>query len=208
MLTIKSPGIGIQPNNKQDLIGRKVGRNMHAGEPFFDTDLSDFEDLDCSFSFRRPWGVPVRYHDFSEVVTQIAPSLVEFHFSYRDLEVKPADLFVEKTDYQMVVHSPELFENDHILDLASMDNEYRKKSVYHMQHVIDRTIELKEFFPRTLCPPIIVNVGGASDGSFIERKKAKLYEILEGSLTELDSRGVEIIPQTMPPFLGISGMLS
>ena len=48
-----------------------------------------------------------------------------------------------------LVHAPELFKNDHLLDLCSDDIKYRKLSIKYLQNVINKTIELKEYFPKT-----------------------------------------------------------
>ena len=48
---------------------------------------------------------------------------------------------------------------------------------------------------------IVANIGGFSmDKPFDENKKSNYYEQFFKSLNELDTEGVEIIPQTMAPF--------
>jgi N-acetylneuraminate synthase len=48
---------------------------------------------------------------------------------------------------------------------------------------------------------IVANIGGFSrDANFSEEKKAALYARFYQSLNELNTDGVEIIPQTMAPF--------
>jgi N-acetylneuraminate synthase len=87
------------------------------------------------------------------------------------------------------------------MDLWSADEAYRNRSIVELQRVIDRTRELKRFFPKTEKPLIIINAGGfTSDGFLPETLRDVLYRRIGEALREVDSEGVEIIPQTMPPF--------
>ena len=50
-------------------------------------------------------------------------------------------------------------------------------------------------------PLIVVNVGGHSQNSVLPvSERQKLYDLALESLSKLDQEGVELIPQTMPPF--------
>ena len=44
---------------------------------------------------------------------------LEFHLSYKDLEVDETQFFESELSMGLVVHSPDLFEGDHLLDLSS-----------------------------------------------------------------------------------------
>ena len=70
--------------------------------------------------------------------------LVEIHFSYRDLDLEPTDFFEEKSEKTLIVHSPELFEGDHLMDLTS-NQKVTGWSISELQRVVDRTRQLKEF---------------------------------------------------------------
>ena len=200
MLTVKSPGKGLQPNRKKELIGSKAKRDFAAGDFFFASDLSSTTVEARPYDFDRPWGIPVRYHDFGTIITNTNPDLIEFHLSYKDLELNLADFFTTKHDMAFVVHAPELFAGDHILNLTSEDEDYRKRSIQDLQRVIDITRELKKYFT-TKTPLIITNVGGFThDHPLGKNERAALYKTLADSLSKLDTKGVEIIPQTMPPF--------
>lgn len=201
MLDIKSPGRGLQPNRKQDLIGLHAKRDMVPGDFFFATDLEREQIKPRRYSFKRPWGFPIRYHDFTSMLNKSNPDLVEFHLSYRDLEVDLDQYFKRTYEVDFIVHSPELFRGDHVLDLCSHDADYRKQSILEMQRVIHTATELKSFFPNTRRPLIVTNCGGfSSDKPLKKNQRGELYELLQDSLTQLDGRDVEIIIQTMPPF--------
>ena len=63
--------------------------------------------------FRRPFGIPVRYHDFEKIIQKSNFDMIEFHLSYKDMGLDISTFF-EVNNYEMdfVVHSPELFEGD------------------------------------------------------------------------------------------------
>ena len=200
-LLVRSPGQGLAPNHLPRLIGHKAHRAMKADDYFFLSDLEADDSKPREYKFRRPWGVPVRYHDAKAFLARSKPELLEFHLSYSDLDRDPAEYFNDAFDIDFVVHAPELFAGSKLMDLATSDEESRQFSIRETQRVIDVTRALKRYFPRTACPPIVCNVGGFSmDAPFSSRKKAQLYETFATSLSELDMDGVEIIPQTMAPF--------
>jgi N-acetylneuraminate synthase len=201
MIEVKSPGRGLQPNRKADLIGLKAKRRFKAGDFFFPSDLEQEQVQARNYMFKRPWGLPVRYHDFKTILEKSNPDLLEFHLSYKDLEQDIHQYFDRSYDLDLVVHSPELFSGDHVLDLCSRDDNYRQRSIQELQQVINITRSLKSFFKRASRPCIVTNVGGFTVNAPLHPSKRKaLYELLLDSLSVLDVEGVEIIPQTMPPF--------
>lgn len=201
MIEVKSPGRGLQPNRKSELIGKKAKRNFHTGDFFFISDLEDEEIKPRPYKFSRPWGVPVRYHDFQSILAKSNPDFLEFHLSYKDLEENIEKYFDKSYDLDIVVHSPELFAGDHILDLCAEDDNYREQSIREFQRVVNLTKELSKYFTKATIPLIVTNVGGFTiDNILPSSQKAKLYQRLVNSLSQLDLSGVEVIPQSMPPF--------
>ena len=201
MLEVKSPGRGLQPNRLRDLLGRTLTRDMTPGDFFYPSDVDGTESTRRVFSFARPWGLPVRYHDFRSISRFANPDFLEFHMSFKDLDVPPADIFDRPMDMDLVVHSPDLFTGDHILDLAAADPKYRARSIRELQRAIDTTRELRPWFTGTATPRLVVSLGGFSaDAPLPVAGRRALYERVASSLGELDATGVEILAQTLPPF--------
>lgn len=201
MLVAQSPGQGIQPNRRGELVGRQTNRDVPAGTAFFASDLQDETVRARDYTFSRPWGIPVRWHDYREMLDLSNLNLLEYHLSYKDLEADLCDWFSETLPVGYVVHAPELFQGDHILDLSAKDDDYRKRSIQEMQRVIDLTRSLRRWHRQDSAPLIVTNMGGFSTARALSvSQRAELYERMEESLALLDSDGVEIIPQTMPPF--------
>lgn len=200
LVEIKSPGQGLQPNRLNDLVGKKAERDIAKGSFFYMSDImGQIKKRDYSFS--RPFGVPVRYHDFRRILKDTNLDFVEFHLSYNDMNVDLSEYFSSNEGIGFAVHSPELFANDHILDLCSDDPEYLNKSKILLQEVINITKQLNTYFPKTTDPVIVVNAGGWDPKGFISKElKSQKYERISETLDELDLEGVTIAIQTMPPF--------
>ncbi len=199
---VASPGRGIQPNRKTELIGRRMTRDIAAGDFFYAGDLADAPIRPRSYRLRRQWGIPVRYHDLDRIVTASNPDFVEYHLSYRDLDEDPGDSLAGAYDLDFVVHCPELFEGDFLLDLCADEEQVRERSIRELERVIAVTRRLRGFHrPQKTPIPIVTNVGGfSSDGPRPGSQTTALYRRLEACLARLDADDIEILPQTMPPF--------
>jgi N-acetylneuraminate synthase len=201
MLDVKSPGKGLQPNRRVALVGRRAKRDFKAGDFFFDSDLSDQNVTPRAYRFRRRWGLPVRYHDWRQLYGNLPMDFLEFHFSFKDLEIDPKACFDATIDAGLVVHSPDLFTGDHLLNLAADDHEYRRVSIANLQRVIDVARQMKPWFSRADRIPIVASLGGFSRNAALpQSSRGELYERVMDSLSRLDTDGVEILPQTLPPF--------
>ena len=202
MIQVKSPGKGLQPDRLPALVGRKAKRTIRAGDFFFETDVQETLPVAARhYTFKRRWGVPVRYHDCKTLRQKSNMDFLEFHLSYKDLDEDISRFFSESYDLDLIVHSPDLFAGDHLLDLAAADESYRQRSVEKLQRVIEITRALKSYFKRATRPLVIVSVGGfTKDKPLCAADRAPLYERVAQSLSELGAADVELIPQTLPPF--------
>ncbi|MGJ8645381.1 MAG: N-acetylneuraminate synthase family protein [Marinomonas colpomeniae] len=200
-LLIKGPGKGLQPNRMSDLIGLASPRDVEEGGFFFDSDLDGIVKKKAIYTFNRPVGIPVRYHDFSELSSGVNLDFVEFHLSYKDLEVDLDSLLPNHSDLGIAIHAPELFKEDHLLDLASNDDEYRKHSILELQKVVDHSNRVKIRFPNTVSPALVLNAGGwNSEGFLAPQEVTEKYRILKESLDDINFDGITLAIQTMPPF--------
>jgi sialic acid synthase SpsE len=200
-LKVLSPGQGLSAQSYDLLLGRKLLRNMQEEDYFYPSDLQDGRLEPRKYSFKRPWGVPVRYHDFSDYEAKITPDIFEFHLSYSDLDLNIEEFLSGQYKTGFVVHAPELFSGSRLMDLASADEEYRKYSIVETQRVINITRSLKKYFPITERPMIVANIGGFTMDELLPIEDLQnYYERFSSSLSALDMSGVELIPQTMAPF--------
>lgn len=200
-IRVRSPGQGLSPQYIETLIGRTLSRDMSEEDFFYQGDLNNDVIQPRVYQFSRPWGLPVRYHDFADFSSRVQPDLWEFHLSYSDMELQVEDYLDGTYNSGFVVHAPELFAGSRLMDLATPDESYRRESLIETQRVIDITRKLKKFFPNTSRPLIVANVGGFTmDEPLPPSVIVGYYERFGKSLAELDLEGVELIPQTMAPF--------
>ena len=198
---VKGPGRGIQPNRLNELVGVKLMRDIQEGEFFFETDILGQIETRKNFVFDRPWGLPVRFHDWNQLSQGTNPDFLEFHLSYRDMAIPIDRIFPERLCMSLVVHSPDLFQGDHILDLASTDEKIWNQSVIELQRVVDLTCELSAKFVSTAKPKVVVSMGGSSlDFPIAVSERWRLYERVSDALSRIDQSGVMILAQTLPPF--------
>ena len=198
---IKSPGRGLQPNTLDRLVGRTSIRGLRAGDFFYATDLSDSVPKGRDFEFRRPWGLPVRYHDIETLTADCTPDFLEFHFSYKDLEIDPATVLEGRLPMGYACHAPDLFQGDFILNLASEDDAHWERSVTELQRVIDLTRSLRPFFTSDVDPVVISSVGGfTTDRHAPLDELPDMYARVAAGLDRVDDSGVRLSCQTLPPF--------
>lgn len=201
-LVIKSPGKGLQPNKLKDLLLRPVKRNMKPGDAFYASDLVDENNNDLNFSLSSSWGIPVRHHDYMAMLEKFNPKILEFHLSYRDLDIDNCSFFKKDLKTALIVHAPELFFGDHTLDLTSEDPNYRSQSINELRRTIKTVKLLKKVFPNHKEKVgLITNVGGFSaDRPLNNLEINNKTKILKDSLAMFNDEEVEILPQTMPPY--------
>lgn len=200
-LKIVSPGQGLSPQFKDQLVGSKIERDMIKEDFFYHSDITGKKNYKTSYRFQLKWGIPVRYHDFEKFYKISNPELFEFHLSYSDMDLKISDFLKGKYECGFIVHAPELFKGSHLMDLTSNDKDFLNFSISETQKVIEITKQLNSFFPNQICPKIVANIGGFSmDKPFNEEQKQEHYDRFFESLNRLNLDGVEIIPQTMAPF--------
>jgi|TARA_B110000003_G_scaffold276020_1_gene320506 N-acetylneuraminate synthase len=200
-IKVRSPGQGLSPQKYNELLGKTLQHDMSDEDFFYESDLKQHRIEPKEYLFTRPWGIPVRFHDFKTYNDKINPNIWEFHLSYSDMDLIPGDYINSKSEAGFVVHAPELFSGSHLMDLATSDDDYRNESIKETQRVINLTRDLNKYFPNTEKPMIVTNIGGFSmDEPLPKTVLPSYYENFANSLQALDTTDVEIIPQTMAPF--------
>jgi sialic acid synthase SpsE/sugar phosphate isomerase/epimerase len=201
MISVKSPGFGIQPNRINEIVGKVVHRKLREGDFIFESDITQKSVKKPHYSFSRPYGIPVRYHDYQKLIDDMQIDFVEFHLSYHDLDVNLADYFNKPLTIGYAVHSPELFSGDHILDLAANDLNYLNHSINELRRTVAVTVELQKYFPATSKPVLVLNAGGWTSHGFLSiETRADLYKRIIGALEQVNFGSMQLAIQTMPPF--------
>ena len=205
-VTVKSPGRGLQPNYLPQLLGRTIQRDVEEGSFFFEGDLKDDLVTRRDFTFERPWGLPVRYHDYKPLIEEATPDFLEFHFSYKDLDINIDEVFEKKLPMSFTTHLPDLFAGDFLVDLASRDPEVWERSIAEVQRTIDITRDLTRYFTVDEDPVMVVTMGGFTKDKHIPASaRTAKYERIGEALGRLDTAGVRLAAQTLPPYPWLMG---
>lgn len=191
---ISGPGKGLSPQRLPELLGVALERPLRAGDTFGEGDLdpSPPEVLDTA-ALRRPWGLKARFHDLPEILA-LDPEVVELHFSASDVDHNfpaPAAPYRQR----LFVHAPE-FAGNRLLDLAAERDDDRERAVTWIQRTIDRAAALAPAFAGR--PAVVIHVGGMSLDAPVAAT-APLYERALDSFRRLDPRGLELLPENLPP---------
>ncbi|WP_310529232.1 N-acetylneuraminate synthase family protein [Nocardioides sp.] len=208
---IKSPGRGLQPNAFDKLVGRTANRALDAGDFFYATDLGDGVPTGRDYAFQRPWGLAVRYHDIEAMTRDTTPDFLEFHFSYKDVDLPVAEVFEKYPDglpMGFTTHSPDLFAGDFLLNLASDDDAHWERSIRELQRVVDTTREMQKHFRRPADaradeqgPVIVASLGGFTTDAFVApAERQAMYARVAAGLARIDDSGVRLCAQTLPPY--------
>jgi len=192
MIKVQGPGKGLSPNKIDDLIGITVSRGIKRNEFFLDEDLNGTHQVDFTNSFRSPWGLISRFSDIEEIVSY-KPKLIEFHLAENDFDLG----FTPNghSELALVVHAPEYI-GDHLFDLCCKNEKWRMESVRLAQRTVDLTRSMASHFRGT--PKVIVHPGAMSLNAKLDANR--LNATLIRSLAEIDSDGVELLLENLPPY--------
>ncbi len=191
MVTVKGPGLGLSPQRYPELLGRRAERAIEADEPFVESDLGIHPELDMEHTLPMQWGFTVRFRDYEELLVY-KPRFLEFHFTDQDL-----DEHYPGADYDMplIVHAPEFWDRT-LVDLCAVDEKQRADSITLMQKSIDKAREMAKHFKGT--PKVIIHPGAMTLDQ-PARDNKKLYKNLSRSVEKIDSDGVELLLENLPP---------
>ena len=201
-LEIRSPGNGISPRYITDLVGRVAVRSISPGNPLYMEDLKG-EAITYNNCFPRhfKWCIPVRHRDVYSLFDAFSPPSVEFHLSFRDLVLADEDILVEPLDAEVIVHAPEQFDEDFVLDLFSDNEATAKKSVNLLNHIFQKATNIGRLVNNSNNVKVIVNCGGHSlDGFMKEEQIASGIDRFVDRFRLLNLRGCRFLAQTMPPY--------
>lgn len=195
-----SPAKGISCYKKNDFIGKKLYHDIKKNSYLSSDHFTDVNKK--SFEIPRKWGLVSRLSDFEEFIG-MQPDLMEIHLTWRDLVNSKQFLhkFQGKAFPQdLVIHAPEYF-HDELIDF-SVEN---KKTIELSTEMIRMTIELAKTLAPSFKgiknpkgPRVILHPGGHFKDA-INTNKNEQYRILAKNLKDIDTRGVRLLIENMPP---------
>jgi N-acetylneuraminate synthase len=200
MVTAKSPGKGISPQELYTVVGSKARCDVDEDTMLSWADLGEeaIENYDTSL---ENWGVVVRYSDIDDHDWG-NPDVFEFRVNGADLE---QSFNFDEYHTDLGIHAPEQKGHD-IVDLSATDETQREQAVDIIQQVIDKTREeVAPNFPADVTPKIVIHPGGITEHHMDLDSVPDLNDALERSIAELDDDGVQLLLENMPPLPWIHG---
>ncbi len=150
------------------------------------------------------WGAKSRLHDLENVIMELNPKEVEFH--YTDEDVKTGNLNGKNYPINYTIHLPEYWEGE-LIDPCNVDNLKDNLTIY--KACIEKGLSLKQNFLSVGKLKVILHPGGAtidppSEIPDFEHHKNFLYKRLKSFETYLMmfpqfADKIEILVENMPP---------
>jgi len=197
-LTALSPGTGVSPQRAVEVVGKPAPRAFRRGERFRESDITGREPAATAAAFPYPWGAVVRFHDCAGLASELRPDLLEFHLTDMDLDGGlPQDL--PSFEEALAVHCPEYYQG-RLLDLCSLEEAVRRWSVGVVRRVADLAAALKQHFPKSGTPILVVHPGAMTYEGFVAERRP-MAEAFARSVDELRDLGaVRLVYENLPPY--------
>lgn len=197
-IAAKSPAKGVSPLMLDTFIGKTLMKDLSTDDYLFPDQLQEQKNTDMSpYHFNKTWGIVGRLNDFQNFL-DLKPDLVEIHLTWRDIFEyrRPAGAFTQ----DLVVHAPEYFQ-DRLIDFTSSDPEVTEYSLDMFQKTIALARDLAPSFKGQMNPrgPRLVVHPGGHFPKLTESNKGEQYRLLKERLHSVDSKGVRILVENMPP---------
>lgn len=196
----KSPCVGITPDEVHFYQGKTITKKILKDKPLSN---SYFENQNLEYNFPKlsNWGLPVRFRDLEQISNLFKPSFLEYHMFSTDLNIKPHDYSFLLKNKNMSIHAPEQFKDSFVLDLVTDNKIISKKSENFFNKIIEWVENVKEITGQEKIN-LITNVGGATPdkNKLNEFNKDLAYEKLSYINEMCNSKNINFLPQTMPPF--------
>lgn len=199
-LNTKSPAKGTSPLELEGFLGGTLTRDIPKDGYVFPEDLAGHQDaVKSSFSIPKKWGVVGRLNDFQEFL-DLRPTLMEIHLTWRDL-VGFSGSHSGTYTQDLIVHAPEYFQ-DQLIDFTSDDPKIVEMSVEMLNRAIALTRALAPHFKGATDPrgPRLVLHPGGHFRTLQKTDKQEQYRRLVKNLKGVDTQGVRVLVENMPPF--------
>ncbi|MCF7993481.1 MAG: N-acetylneuraminate synthase family protein [Chromatiaceae bacterium] len=195
-LAVKSPCRGIRVGLLREFM---TLRDTIRGAPVVEDDLLPDESgakLDFDKLISRRVSLPVRFHDYRELIARFPLRNFEFHMSFRDVvkvdELKEQLSATLSQQQEFSVHLPDYISSSALIDPFSVDPQVREDSLRVLQRCIGFAHFLEEF---TLKPCPIVGSFSVIQGS----NKAEFYGAYRDLFVRiLERESIAIMPQFLP----------
>ena len=198
-IELKSPCVGIAARAAADVLQRQIVRDMRKGDYL---NHSDFKVENQAFdrSVVGTFGFPVRMRDVEDIWQRLEPTFVEYHLFSTDVELDPRDYADRLKGKTFKVHAPEQYDDGFIVDFVNDDPEIRAETHKRFLAVFEWVDRLREVLDTDAPIELVTNMGGAKPAMEAPSlPQAEQFQFVAQAIDLAESRGVCMLPQTMPP---------
>lgn len=194
----KTPAKGVSALRLDDFLGKTLNTDLAEDDYLFPEHVAAKDEAEKdSYEINRTWGIVGRLNDFRDFL-DLKPDLVEIHMTWRDIfdYKRPEQTF----EQDLVVHAPEYFK-DQLIDFTSPDKAITDLSIDMLQRTINVARDLAPRFKGqkdARGPRVVVHPGGHFS-KLTDSNKGEQYRLLRKNLKDIDSSGVQILVENMPP---------
>lgn len=198
-LTAKSPAKGLSPIRIEEYLGKPLLKELKEDDYLTAEHLRAAENTSPrAYRIPKKWGLVGRMNDFEEFLA-LKPELIEIHMTWRDIVNyrSPASTYTQ----ELVVHAPEYYQ-DNLIDFTSPDPNITEMSLEMLRKTIACARDLAPRFKGmrdTKGPRVVVHPGGHFTQPR-DSNKTDQYRLLMKNLKSVDSEGVQLLVENMPPF--------
>lgn len=198
-IAVKSPGKGVSPLNFDYFIGKKLSkRNIKKDDYILESDIdtSNNKVSPGILKLKHKWGVVGRMSDI-DYLMHCKSNFVEIHPIDSDINLDKH--YTKNYNIDLTMHGAE-YERDLLLDLSSLDENVRKKSIAFFNKMLDYARSLKQLFKnRNETVKFVAHPGGMNIDAPLTDKIDQLNRNLHDSLSKLNADGFELLVENMPP---------
>jgi N-acetylneuraminate synthase len=199
-LIYASPCVGLTTEEANFFMGKTLTKDLEKNDPISKSCFEINQSIKKLKNISN-YGIPVRFRDLESIHKEFEPSFLEYHMFSTDLKVDPNEYSKVLKGKKLSVHAPEQFEDGFILDLVSENQMIQLKSLKLFDKILKWTEKVKRITGQSEIS-LITNVGGATnnENEIYLFNKELAYKKLSAINQTCLKKGVQFLPQTMPPF--------
>jgi len=192
-LVYRSPHTGLDKTNIDEFIVKPIQRDVLKGDVISQSVFSEEallpQDI-IDFARKTDLSLPVRLHDIKDVEKMFPIGSFEFHLSFDEV-LSEIDFENINLSNKYSIHLPDYINPTQLIDPFSKSIEQTKASL----NILERTVILAEKL-QDLTGSLVPIVGSFS---VVHTGRERFFEEHSSLFQSYLNRGVEIIPQWLPP---------
>jgi len=192
-LEYRSPRVGLDKTNIEKYISQPLEQNLSRGsvlnKSIFKKNTLISDDV-ISIARMINLSIPVRLHDYQKMQNLFPIGGFEFHLSFDEV-LSDIDISHFNNDNKYSVHLPDYISPTKLIDPFSLDNKQKKESII----LLDRTVQFAEKLQHITGAKVPV-IGSFS---VLHSSREDFFEKYSLLFKAYLNRGVEILPQWLPP---------